>query len=141
VYNLNYTPTTLGGGGGTKLKRNYIWGYANEKMEYHWPRECKRALSGRPEYPERVSHGAYSLRHLTFGPSLPLDLICLNIHTVRFLVSAVSPNGIFGEFLKLIARVYTHAPPPPDMCGKPERAAHLHILCLQRRGGGNGGLV
>jgi hypothetical protein len=28
MYNLNYTPTTLGG---TELKRNYIWGYANKK--------------------------------------------------------------------------------------------------------------
>jgi hypothetical protein len=31
VYNLNYTPTTLRGGGGTKLKRNYISGYAKQK--------------------------------------------------------------------------------------------------------------
>jgi hypothetical protein len=32
--NLNYAPKYWVGG--TKLKRNYIWRYANKKVEHHW---------------------------------------------------------------------------------------------------------
>jgi hypothetical protein len=41
MYNLHYVPTTLMG---TKLKRNYIWGYANKKVEYHCFRLCYSVL-------------------------------------------------------------------------------------------------
>jgi hypothetical protein len=32
--NLNYASKYLRGG--SKLERNYIWRYANKKVEYHW---------------------------------------------------------------------------------------------------------
>jgi hypothetical protein len=78
VYNLNYTPTNLEG---RKLKRNYIWGYANRNVDTIAPEGCLYMASPR----------------IAVKTSLTTVLIyvgrCLVI--AHFLIEMVARNGKF----------------------------------------------